>query len=97
MKVRFSTILTIGRLSLPSRFGASISASRRKFPNKKKIISKESLGDQGKRRPENYHIVTSDHALSLFTSAWETNPSSPVSDRRNESYKGKVFNRTREY
>ena len=30
-----------------SRLGTSISASRRKFPNEKKIILKESLWDQG--------------------------------------------------
>ena len=41
MKVRFSTIL----------IGASISASRRKFPTKKKIILKESLWDQGIHYP----------------------------------------------
>ena len=46
MKKRFSTILTRGFLF--SRLGASISASRRKFPNKKNIILKESLWDQGK-------------------------------------------------
>ena len=46
MKARFSTILTIGFLF--SRLGASISALHRKFPNKKKIILKESLWNQGK-------------------------------------------------
>ena len=45
MKVRFSTILTRGFLL--SRLGTSISASCRKFPDKKKIIWKESLWDQG--------------------------------------------------
>ena len=47
MKVRFSTILTRGFLF--SRLGASISASHRKFPNKKKVILKENLWDQGVR------------------------------------------------
>ena len=47
MKVRFSTILTRGFLF--SRLGASISASHRKFPNKKKVILKENLWDQGMR------------------------------------------------
>ena len=46
MKVRFSTALT--RDFFFSRLGASISASRLKFPNKKKIILKESLWDQGR-------------------------------------------------
>ena len=50
MNVRFSTIVT--RDFLFSRFGASISASRRKFPNQKKIILKESLWDQGKAKSE---------------------------------------------
>ena len=49
MKVRFSTILTRGFLF--SRLGASISASHRKFPNKKKteVILEENLWDQGMR------------------------------------------------
>ena len=94
MKVRFSTILTRGflfRLGLAHRSALRVG----NFQIKKDNIKRKPLG-QGKRRPENYHNVTSDHALSLFISAWETNPSSPVSDRRNESYNGKVFNRTRE-
>ena len=42
MNVRFSTILTRGFLF--SRLGASISASRRKFPNRKNNIKRKPLG-----------------------------------------------------
>ena len=42
MKVRFSTILT--RDFLFSRLGASISASRCKFPNKRGNIKRKPLG-----------------------------------------------------
>ena len=47
MKVRFSTILTRGFLF--SRLAASISASRRKLQNTKKVILKENLWNQGMR------------------------------------------------